>query len=503
MSTKQSKQLNVLKYFDRSSKILLASACLILAAIAAEIFGGVETKFLLLSLSAEAVLFVCLILSKVIQSILSSRDWPVSINRQFSPSEESEEIEVDMDLYNNGQFKSLIKLIEMLQTNIPFKDILKSIYNNFFEYLPYTHIGVSLIDNDSQTIRASYAVSSKIHGSLKNKLIGFQIPVNETSLGKILKSGKPRVINDLEQYLQGREIKDYNRMLLDSGIKSSITFPLINNGIPIGIIFFSSNKTNVYNQEHINFLRTLANSLMLSLEKDILMDDMIISSTLAMATLTEERDLDTGEHLYRMKRYSRFLADLLLSEKVYPEIIDADFISSIERFSPLHDIGKVAIRDSILLKPGKLTQKEFEIMKTHTTYGANVLKMADENLIKLGRSVFKMGIEIAEGHHEKWDGNGYPYGKKGSEIPLSARIVAVADVFDALTSKRSYKPAYSFEESVSIIAGEKGKQFDPVIIDVFLKDIDKFEHYYKSVLSRQLHQQASGAAQEPGPAERV
>jgi response regulator RpfG family c-di-GMP phosphodiesterase len=201
--------------------------------------------------------------------------------------------------------------------------------------------------------------------------------------------------------------------------------------------------------------------------------------------LAEARDEDTGEHMDRMSIYSRVIAELLYENNVYRDQITMDYIEKIERFSPLHDIGKVGIIDGILLKPGKLTTDEFNEMKKHTDFGAEVLRSAERNMKKKGRSLFAMGIEIAEGHHERWDGAGYPYGRKGTEIPLSARIVAVADVFDALTSKRPYKEAYSFELSMDIIAGGRGKHFDPKIIDVFLANRKQIERlYHATVLLR-------------------
>lgn len=383
--------------------------------------------------------------------------------------------------------KNIIYIINHLKSNVPFYETLRFIFNAFSDFLPYTHIGVALIDKDRNTIRAAYAISAENHKNLVHRLTGYQTSISETSLQKVLESRAPRVINDLEDYLKNKKVKKYNQILLEEGIRSSITFPLIKNDVPIGIIFFSSDKKNVYNSDHVGFLNVLADSLMLSLEEEVLMDDIVVGSTLALATLTEERDADTGSHLSRMQKYSKLIAEILLKDKVYTDTVNIEFITAIERFSPLHDIGKVAIPDSILLKPGKLTADEFETMKTHTVYGASVLKLADENVKKYGRSVFSMGIEIAESHHEKWDGSGYPYGKAGQEIPLSARIVALADVFDALTTKRPYKNAFTFDIALNIVTESSGSHFDPVIIESFLKHIDSVKSLYRE-LSRQQDQ---------------
>lgn len=381
----------------------------------------------------------------------------------------------------SDQIKNLIQIIENIEQNEPFKNTLEFIFNSFYKYIPYTHIGVALIVDNKNYIRASYAVSGPQHKNLKKRIIGYTEKISNTSLGKIIKSYEPRVINDLEGYLSGKKINEYNRILLDEGIRSSITFPLVNRGIVVGLIFFSSNKKNVYRQEHVEFLKILANSIALCIEKNILTDDMVLSSTLALASLAEERDNETGSHIERMKYYTRFIAETLHKDGKYTDVIDVDYLNAIERFSQLHDIGKVAIPDIILKKPGKLTPKEFDIMKKHTIYGAKVLKTADENLKNNGISIFNMGIDIAEEHHEWWNGNGYPHGKKYEQIPLCARIVAVADVFDALTSKRVYKDAYSFQKSIGILLDESGSHFEPAIIDTLIKNINEFEKYYEKV----------------------
>lgn len=187
----------------------------------------------------------------------------------------------------------------------------------------------------------------------------------------------------------------------------------------------------------------------------------------ALVKLAESRDDDTGDHIARTAEYCRFIAQQLHKMGEYPDEIDDGFIEAIAQASPLHDIGKVGIPDAILLKPGRLTPEEFETMKKHVEIGHNTLV----SVKKKGASgaFIKIGIEIISCHHEKWDGSGYPNGKKGVEIPISARIMAMADVYDALRSKRVYKPAYSHQESVDLITRGRGQHFDPLIVDIFLK----------------------------------
>jgi putative two-component system response regulator len=185
----------------------------------------------------------------------------------------------------------------------------------------------------------------------------------------------------------------------------------------------------------------------------------------ALAKLAESRDPDTGAHLERIREYSRIMADELLRGPRPTEQLDGEFVHMIYLTSPLHDIGKVGIPDSILLKPGPLTEEEFEVMKRHTVIGGETLDTLaaahpEARFLLLAR-------DIAWSHHERYDGSGYPRGLSGKQIPLCGRIVSVADVYDALTSKRVYKEAYSHDVARSIIAEGRGRQFDPDVVDAF------------------------------------
>ncbi|MET0066247.1 MAG: HD domain-containing phosphohydrolase [Candidatus Thiodiazotropha sp.] len=187
----------------------------------------------------------------------------------------------------------------------------------------------------------------------------------------------------------------------------------------------------------------------------------------AMGALAETRDPETGGHIKRTQNYVKLLAGHLCRNPKYSDVLDDDTIELFYKSAPLHDIGKVGISDDILLKPGKLTEEEFEIMKYHTIYGRDALLRAEE---KLGTNSFlRYAREIAYTHQEKWDGSGYPQGLSGNHIPLSGRIMAVADVYDALISKRCYKPPFTHEKAVAIIREERGKHFDPDIVDAFLE----------------------------------
>ncbi len=379
-----------------------------------------------------------------------------------------------------AKLKYLITFIEKLNSNQSFQETVNYIYHSFYEFIPYNYIGIAIIE-ENDIVRAYHGVSDEHINGLPDHLIGMRTKLSDTTLGQVAASNEARIINDLEEYALHRPSRDYNELLIKSGVKASITLPLRVNGQPMGFIFFSSHEKNIYTKEHASFLKTLANSISLSFEKNKFTEDLVYTNILALAKLAEARDDTTGNHLNRMKSYSRLVAELLSKEGVFGDAIGFDFIEDIEKYSPLHDIGKVGIRDGILLKPGKLTQEEFDMMKKHTLYGAKVLREAEANIMRRGRSIFKMGIEITENHHEKWDGSGYPKGKKGEEIPLSARIVTVADVFDALASERPYKRAFSFEESLRILKEGKGSHFDPRIIDVIEKHQGELYRLYQEL----------------------
>jgi putative two-component system response regulator len=191
-----------------------------------------------------------------------------------------------------------------------------------------------------------------------------------------------------------------------------------------------------------------------------------------MASIAEYRDPETGFHIKRTQHYVRELAIKLQNHPKFKNYLDDDTIQMLYLSAPLHDIGKVGIPDSILLKPGKLTDEEMAIMKKHPIYGDEAIAKSEKKLTN--KSFLRFTREISISHHEKWDGSGYPYGLKGDEIPIPGRLMALADVYDALISKRVYKPAFPHEKAVQIITEGRGSHFDPDIVDAFLEIQDKF-----------------------------
>jgi response regulator RpfG family c-di-GMP phosphodiesterase len=265
---------------------------------------------------------------------------------------------------------------------------------------------------------------------------------------------------------------------------SVVYMPLLENALDTAVLVFATTQPNSYTDEHMEFLGNIASQVAHSFNKTIGMESLVISTVEGLAKLAESRDPETGDHLFRMSRYSALLAQQLGKTEPYRELIGSSYVRDILQFAPMHDIGKVGINDSVLLKPGRLDQLEREHMEQHPVIGGAVLRRCEQQMNAVGHSVFTIGIEIAESHHEKFDGSGYPNGLSGENIPLSARIVAAADVFDALTSKRPYKEAWPVDKALDLLNEQAGKHFDPQVINAMhaaLPEIMQIYQQYKHI----------------------
>ncbi len=319
-------------------------------------------------------------------------------------------------------------------------DILSYIFNNFKKFIPFIKIGIVYSDNNSNLYMRE----------VEDDIIS-------TTLVK-------------------SDLKEYNKITVEN---NRILVPLVANSAYIGYTFFDLETGAAVETTYINFLELLKVETALAFYKSILFKNLLSIVTEALAKMAEKRDPETGYHLIRMSTYSQIIGKQLKKNGLYTEFINQEFIENIKITAPMHDIGKVAIADNILLKPGKLTDEEFEIMKTHAQIGGEVLEGIDNKFKQYNINYFKMAADIANGHQEKYDGKGYPKGAKSDEIPLAARITALADVFDALTSKRPYKEAFSLEMSYDIIKKSSGSHFEPKIVDAFFDAIEEIELVYE------------------------
>jgi HD-GYP domain-containing protein (c-di-GMP phosphodiesterase class II) len=372
------------------------------------------------------------------------------------------------------------KAIHVTLKGFSLSDTLNEIFHNedFRKYLKFDRIGFATVEE--KHFVADISISESNFLKLKR---GFKIKKSESkSLMKMMENRKVRIINDLEGYYQRHKNSESTRLILEEGFKSSLTAPLIkSDGKIVGILFFSSKEKNTYKEEDIYKVSSILDIVSTIFEKNMLIEDLVTNSVLTFVKLVEGKDPETSNHIERMAYYSKIISKYLSHNPKYKNTINYYFIDNIIKFAPLHDIGKVGIPDSILLKPGKLTDKEFEIMKNHPKIGAKILTYFHNNLLKYNIDFFKMAIQLTVGHHEKWDGSGYPSGIRGTKIPLPARITAVADVFDAISSKRVYKEAFSFEKSVEIIKEMKGSHFDPDVVEAFLKGLPEIKSIYDNL----------------------
>lgn len=306
----------------------------------------------------------------------------------------------------------------------------------------------------------------------------------EINISRIVKKGNlHRIFSSLKEVAEGAEVRPFPLTILtQSGDERIVEFACT--GIREGgrISGLEATLRDVTEKMVVDKLRK---NYLQKLEEEVIhrtaeIKDTQRASILAIANLAESIDDDTGGHIQRIQYYSKELADNLRNDSPYQDQITEEYAELIYDLSPLHDLGKVGIRDYILQKPDKLTSEEFETMKDHTEIGAHALRMAGAMIHR--ESIFSIAEMIARYHHEKWDGSGYPAVEvgnekrplRGEEIPLCARIVAVADVYDALTSKRPYKMPFPHERAKEMIVRDSGKHFDPVVVDAFLQCEEAF-----------------------------
>lgn len=307
---------------------------------------------------------------------------------------------------------------------------------------------------------------------------------NGVAIGTVLKP--PKELVESPQTLIANDLDaDDGFGFLDpvrnAGVRSSLAFPVCQDGRCIGFLFLNSFEKESFRNDDVKMLDTISEFLTLGYQKTLMVRDLFISTVKGFTKLVEEKDNESGYHLVRMANYSKIIAQELSKNPKFSKTVTPNYINEIYEQAPLHDIGKVGIPDYILLKPGKLDKSETEIMEKHTLIGYEILERINEGSSVYGWKFFEMGANIARSHQEWWDGSGYPDKLRGRKIPVCARIVAVADVFDALTSERPYKKAFDYERSVRIITEGAGTHFDPEVVDAFVnarKEIRRIYEYY-------------------------
>jgi len=370
-----------------------------------------------------------------------------------------EEMKINKNLLEIGRYNSMYELLKEIMDTVDSK-------------LPIDRLSFAFIDTTGNVIAET--ASTKLGNIFLDA--GFADKLDNRSLKELVKSKEYRIINDLEDHYHNKRKSEATRLLLKEGIRSNLTAPIEFSDKVVGFIFFASSKKNIYSQYHINLAKRIVNILKQNIFSHYIVQQIIASTSNGFVKLVEGKDNETGDHISRVANVSGLIAKKLsfINSDITPK-----FIRELYLFAPLHDIGKVGIPDEILLKPGKLTKEEYDIMKKHVTIGENIINDMNKNIENLSDlSLLNTAINIISGHHEKFDGSGYPRGKKGKNISLAGRIVAVADVFDALMSKRPYKDAFSFEESFNLIKKGSGNHFDPEIVEMFESSIKEVKEIY-------------------------
>lgn len=282
------------------------------------------------------------------------------------------------------------------------------------------------------------------------------------SLLEIVEAKRPRVVNDLAIFRFSQH--DHARKIDAAGYRSSYTMPMYSRGEFFGFVFFNSFEKDVFTEEALHQIDPFGHLISLTIIQDLSALRTLLASVKTARDMMHARDSETGSHLDRMSRYARLIARSLADRYgLNDEQVEHIFV-----FSPLHDVGKIGIPDGILLKAGKLTEAEYDAMKAHAARGRELIDAMLGNFDLGQQPHIDVLRNIAELHHEAYDGSGYPHGRKGDEIPIEARIVAVADVFDALTSRRPYKAAWSNDEAFALLKQLSGAKLDPDCVEALI-----------------------------------
>jgi HD-GYP domain-containing protein (c-di-GMP phosphodiesterase class II) len=362
---------------------------------------------------------------------------------------------------NSGNYSH--QLLEVLADGAMPSDKLARLHGLLKQRIPaINRIAVALYDATTDLVK-TFIHSSEDH----NPLPQYQATLSSArSLTAMVETRSARVINDLSIF--AHKAKPHTRQLSAHGYLSSYTLPMFRRGQLFGFIFFDSRQKDIMVEENLYHLDLFGHLIGMVVANELNTVATLKGIVRAMGDVTQFRDVETATHLDRMSRFARLIAQGLAPKHG----LDDEFVEYVFLFAPLHDIGKIAIPDNILLKPADLTDEEFKTMKSHALRGREMIDQVLENMDLFSLPYIGVLRNIIELHHETWDGTGYPHGLTGENIPMEARIISVADVFDALSSARPYKKPWTNEAAITYLRQRAGKHFDPDCVDVLADSQD-------------------------------
>lgn len=459
------------KFNDRLDSAILDDYALILNSI----FALMLLIFIVLAVGIYRYLIKAQVFVSQSFEQLEKHDYDFSKLPKLNPIFAEERYLVSMVQKIIDEEKLTKEVRDIVSKHYMMDELMEALFQKLNEAIGIDRIGVAFVDYERGKLLAEVGIANYDTVFL---MPGFEVSFEMSRLKAVIDQKTIFVTDDLEADLKEHPKSAAANLIFEEGIRSNAVIPLAIGDAVFGMVFLSSKSKHHFSKEYLRIAEKVIKEISLILNRSYFTKVIFAKITHSFAELVDHKDNETGDHILRMVRYSVVIADALRRTPRKDYCVDRRLVLDIERYASVHDIGKVGVPDEILKKPGKLTPEEWEVMKRHVNVGADIFSSIREGLRFFDDDLYRVAEEITRHHHERWDGSGYPDGLKGLEIPVSSRIVAIADVFDALTSRRSYKEPFGFDESVEMLKDSAGSHLDPVLVQVFIDQIEKIRSIY-------------------------